>query len=199
MPLLSARHLPRHALLGSWQVLESEEWFRNRLQLHHEEEAALALVQGPKRLDWLAARYLIRLFAGMGPHTPCLKDVFGRPHLRDLPWRVSLSHTPGYAAVILSPVDCGIDIQITDSRMERLASKIRRSGGGCLDPGTFLCGVLAYPVGRERGIVQGPWPTTSRLQIQPSGRALFLRPNGWSDGRSDPFARGALQVLHDWL
>ncbi len=123
MPLRFARQLPQTALLGVWSIKETHDWFSARLQLASEEQEELDNLPERSRLDWMATRYLIHLFTGSSKRVPGAKDVFGRPFHPGTEYHLSLSHTRGYAAAILSPVATGIDIQIWDHRMHRVAHK----------------------------------------------------------------------------
>jgi len=51
------------------------------------------------------------------------KNDAGKPHLRDSPFHVSISHTVNYAAAIAHPAPCGIDVQRLVPQIRRLAPK----------------------------------------------------------------------------
>ena len=56
---------------------------------------------------------------------------------------ISLSHTEGYAAAVLSPLPCGIDIEAERTLSPAAASRIRASSSS-------LCPVVAISSGIER-------------------------------------------------
>lgn len=123
MPLRFARQIPHTALLGVWAIEENYAWFANSLVLTSDEKEEVDKLAERSRLDWMATRYLIHLFTGSTKRVSGAKDVFGRPYHPGTNYHLSLSHTKGYAAAILSPVATGIDIQSWDYRMHRVAHK----------------------------------------------------------------------------
>ncbi len=52
-----------------------------------------------------------------------IKDQFGKPHLENAQWHISISHSQNKAAVIASPKLVGIDIQNFVPRIDRIAHK----------------------------------------------------------------------------
>lgn len=123
MPLRFARQIPLTALLGVWSIREDFDWFAHRLVLTQEEQEEVTRLPERSRLDWMATRYLIHLFTGSTERVAGAKDVFGRPFHPGVDYHLSLSHTKGFAAAILSPAATGIDIQCWDHRMHRVAHK----------------------------------------------------------------------------
>ena len=123
MPLRFARQIPHIALLGAWAIQEDFEWFASRLVLTSVEIEEVDKLAERSRLDWMATRYLIHLFTGSTKRVSGAKDVFGRPYHPGTNYHLSLSHTKGYGAAILSTEATGIDIQSWDHRMHRVAHK----------------------------------------------------------------------------
>jgi len=123
MPLLYARKDRNRFLLGLWRTTETESWFRERLQVQPGEVAEEAALHPSRRLDWLSTRHLLHLLSGASERVPCLKDTFGKPFLEGQDTRISISHSHGWAAIILSPQAAGVDVQRWDQRLERLAAR----------------------------------------------------------------------------
>ena len=123
MSLQYARQIPHRALLGTRAIEEPVEWFAERLVLSREEADEVSRLPEKSRHDWMATRYLIHLFTGSRERVPARKDVFGRPFHPESGYHLSLSHTRGFGAAILSPSAAGIDIQRWDHRMHRVAHK----------------------------------------------------------------------------
>lgn len=123
MPLRYAQKNANHYLMGIWDTQEDESWFLNRLTLHPDEIEALPTLHPSRRRDWLSTRYLVHLLSGHTERIPCLKDTFGRPYFKDLATHISISHSGGLAAVILTGKHGGIDIQKWDARLKKLGSK----------------------------------------------------------------------------
>lgn len=129
MPLWEERHLPDGSQLGIWKIEEPESFFSERLALVEVEKAELAPLKGRRRLEWLASRYLIHNLLSDEPEwdrIPLQKDEFGKPHLYGSPLELSFSHTHEWAAVIISEVPVGIDIQVFVKKIGRLERKFMR-------------------------------------------------------------------------
>lgn len=111
--------------IAIWNIQESEDWFLAKLHLDKLEQGQLAAIKGHRRLEWLAARYLLSQMLG-GISGAMVKDEYGKPHLEHLPLHVSLSHSHGLAAVIVSNRLTGIDIQKLVAKIERIAHRVMR-------------------------------------------------------------------------
>ncbi|MDY5353442.1 MAG: 4'-phosphopantetheinyl transferase superfamily protein [Bacteroides pyogenes] len=78
-----------------------------------------------RRQEWLSVRVLLHVMcpsAGRIAYSP-----HGKPFLTDRSAFIGISHTKGYAAVILSPASAvGIDIERYSSRVDRVASRFLR-------------------------------------------------------------------------
>lgn len=135
MPLFLQRQLEPAGDLGIWQIDEPESYFRDLLDLLPEERAQVDLLMGRRRIEWLAGRYLLHLLSGREERGACLKDEFGKPHLENSPYQISISHSHGLAAVIAAPEAVGIDIQFLVPKIERIAYKFMRpEETACLHP-----------------------------------------------------------------
>ena len=109
-----------------------EATLRAGIPLTDAELADLALIRHPaQRTEWLACRVAVRRLveAQGGVYTGLYKDDYGKPHLRDLPWFISISHTGGWAAAVLHqsrPV--GIDIEPIRDQFQRVVPRILSPG-----------------------------------------------------------------------
>lgn len=109
-------------------ITENESTLQERLSLTISEQEDLAGISHPaQRIEWLACRVAIRqLVEAQGmPYGGLQKDEFGKPHLVDSPWHVSLSHTAGWAAAVLHrsrPV--GIDIEPIRDQFRRVVPRV---------------------------------------------------------------------------
>lgn len=124
--LLYHKILANRGEVGIWKIEESEDFFRNRLDLEASEAAQLSKIKGGKRVEWLASRYLLHKMSGRVKRGAFLKDEFGKPHLEDSDFEVSISHSNGMAAVIAAPMSIGVDIQKLVAKIERIAHKYMR-------------------------------------------------------------------------
>ncbi len=105
MPLIEHKHVGKNRL-GLWKIDGSESVFETRFP----EVAASLSVRHPRtQLQRYASRLLIHEMLGELPEV--WKDDHGKPHLRDLELEVSISHTEGYAAILLGEGKLGVDVQ----------------------------------------------------------------------------------------
>lgn len=109
-------------------ITEDEPTLRAGLRLTTSEQEDLAGISHPsQRIEWLACRGAIRqLVEAQGmPYQGLQKDEFGKPHLIDSPWHISLSHTGGWAAAVLHrsrPV--GIDVEPIREQFRRVVPRV---------------------------------------------------------------------------
>lgn len=124
MPLLFEQNMPYEGSLGVWRIKESEQELRNRLELFPDEIERLATIKGEgRRIEWLAARLLTHHLLGGDQRLPMVKDQYGKPYIEGLGRYISLSHSDEMAAVVVSNVPCGVDIQVPVEKIKRLAPK----------------------------------------------------------------------------
>ena len=140
MPLLFHRNRSPAGELGVWETTEAEAFFRSRLPLTTAEVAYMDSIPGAgRRKEWVASRYLLHRMSGREVRGAVFKDEYGKPHLADSDWQISLSHTRRYVAVIAGPELCGVDIQVLVPKIERLAPKFMRpEESASLQPATRL-------------------------------------------------------------
>lgn len=123
MPLYLQQSLENIGVLGLWQLLEPESWFRQHLKLYPEEQMELDLLKGHRRLEWLASRHLLHTLYKDMDRVPCLKDSYGKPYLAGMPDHISFSHSHDLVAAIYSPQVVGIDVQYAVPRITSLRHK----------------------------------------------------------------------------
>lgn len=130
MPILLSRHPYPGAVFGLWLIEEPEEWFRADLPLSAAELEEYAGLKGIRRMEWLAARWLLHKLSGRALRLPLAKDAFSKPFFPDAAYlRCSLSHSQGVVGALLEqvdvprPADGGCDIQVMVEKMRRIAPK----------------------------------------------------------------------------
>ena len=126
MPLLLQQNLQSAGELGLWRITEPEDWFFDQLDLEKTEYAQFDVIKGRKRVEWLAVRKLVHQMSGRNYRGAFIKDEFGKPHLENSPFQISISHSWNLAAAIAAPLAVGIDIQRLVGKIERLAHKFIR-------------------------------------------------------------------------
>lgn len=115
---------------GIWKIEETADELLAMLAMQTDKERFAAGLQSLKsdkrKLEWLAVRVLLATLAG-ADKVICYHPS-GRPYLEDGSASISISHTQGYAAVILGPErgDVAIDIEQYAERVRRLYTKFMR-------------------------------------------------------------------------
>jgi 4'-phosphopantetheinyl transferase len=123
MPLYSTENIGQKGKLALWAIEEDEDWFLSRIELSEAEGQKLAKIKGRKRIEWLAARYLVHYMTGHQLRVPLQKDQFGKPFLPGVEMELSISHSQQLAAALIAPPNLGIDIQKLVPKLERLMHK----------------------------------------------------------------------------
>ena len=120
MPLLVKHSLP---LWGIWKIEESSD---ELLRLLENKQPYYSFVTDTmteaRKCEWLAARVLVKQLLGFEPDIS-YTDA-GAPFLVGLSKRISISHTKGFAAVILSDNPAaGIDIEYMSDRVKKILNR----------------------------------------------------------------------------
>lgn len=123
MPLKIYHTIEPEGEIGIWNILESEDYFLSKLDLTKVEFEYFSKIKGRRRTEWLAVRYLLHFMSGRETRGAIIKDEYGKPHLKNSEWHISISHSQNKAAVIASPKLVGIDIQNFVPRIDRIAHK----------------------------------------------------------------------------
>ena len=118
--LLQKYHSP---LWGIWKIEESWEEMLCRLEQQHTYLPFLNQRKSESRkTEWLAVRLLIKELTGNEMAVSYHDN--GSPYLPDSSLHISISHTKGFAAVLLSPnKPVGIDIEYCSERIHRIKSR----------------------------------------------------------------------------
>ncbi len=126
MPIEVHKNIEPAGELGIWKIEEDESFFLQQLHLTVEEQQQLAAIKGRKRIEWLAVRHLLHQMSGREIRGAVLKDEFGKPHLENSDWHISISHSHEMAAAIAAPAPVGVDIQFLVEKIARIAHKFMR-------------------------------------------------------------------------
>lgn len=112
---------------GVWKMDESVEELLALLPDPDPYEQALQrFTAAHRRLEWLSVRVL--LYQLLREMKEIGYEPSGKPYLTDRSRFLSISHTKGYVAVILSPVsEVGIDIEQYGQRVHKVAHKFMRA------------------------------------------------------------------------
>jgi len=109
-------------IVAVWKIDESEEELLKMLPVNDEIESKLNLFQNQsRRLEWLASRVLLYKYTAI---VPLVKyNEIGQPYISGLNKNISISHTAGYAAIVISDSSAGIDIEHPKERVLRVAER----------------------------------------------------------------------------
>ena len=121
MPLFLTHTAP---LWGIWKIEESSDALFALLQNGEEYVSQLAEIHTEhRRQEWLASRMLLQTL------TSCPARIAyhpnGAPYLPDSPLYISISHTRGYASVLLQECPAaGIDIEYRSDRVRKIRRRL---------------------------------------------------------------------------
>ncbi len=120
MPLLLTYKEP---VVGIWQMDETPEELWSMLDYHADYVSFISQIRTEHRKkEWLAVRVLLKEL--LGEETLIAYSPNGAPYLPDKDVNISISHTKGYVAVILSDVaPVGIDIEYRNDRILKIKRK----------------------------------------------------------------------------
>lgn len=107
-----------------YQVTEPLDFFREKINLSESEMSYFSAKRHPERQkESYAARYALHLAMNQQNRVFLETDPYGKPYLVGSESFISLSHTSGYVAAVVSPHPCGIDIQRFDTKILNLGAK----------------------------------------------------------------------------
>ena len=105
--------------IGVWKIEEDLAFFEELFHGHPD------ISSEKRRLQWFASRHLANLM--LGQPDIIVNDDTGKPNFKNSAVNISLSHTTGYAAVIISKqFAVGIDVEAVHPKVERIAHKFLR-------------------------------------------------------------------------
>lgn len=125
--LFRSQNLPNGALCGIWKIEESIELLRANLSSDTLSDVRFANIKNKVRQqEWLAVRCLLKELCK--EEKQVLYTATGRPYVSDSSFHLSISHTKGYASVLLHPTcEVGIDIEQRSERAMKLKERFLNS------------------------------------------------------------------------
>lgn len=124
MPVSKIEWTKQQSGWALWHITESEEVLAKLLV---PEVCPPDIVSKLKRLEWMAARLLLRTLveeAGL-TYNGLHKDEFGKPYLKDNVHQISLSHSyPLVAAQIDRFHPVGVDVEQTKEKLLKIAHRV---------------------------------------------------------------------------
>jgi phosphopantetheinyl transferase len=118
MPVFFQQNIDESTKLAIWKIEEEEAFFLPHVPLQRE------ITHPHKRLQHLAARYLLKyLFADFPVDLIKIADT-RKPYLEDEAYHFSISHCGDYAAAIVSKTKrVGVDIEVPTPKVEKIKHK----------------------------------------------------------------------------
>ena len=147
MPLLFKHTRP---LFGVWKIEETSDELLSMLALRSEYLPFLQHIKTEKRRqEWLASRVLLKELSGSELLIAYHED--GAPYLLDSAYHLSISHTNGYAAVLLQEQPAaGIDIEYYSTRILKIRSRFMSpEEDASVDPDNAVKHLLVYWCAKE--------------------------------------------------
>src|SRR3954462_15733426 len=112
MPVFYQQTIDRHTKLGIWKIEESESFFLETVPLQKE------ITHPHKRLQHLAARYLLKYLFPDFPYEEMLIANTQKPYLLNEQYHFSISHSGDYAAALVSSDHrAGIDVEMVSAKI----------------------------------------------------------------------------------
>ena len=125
MPLLSSTLESNHAAVAIWQ-LQAHEDLAALASGHGLDLEAVEEIRHPQRQRESTAGRLALYEAGKAlglSLTQLHKDEFGKPHISNEGYAVSITHSADYAAALVTRQQCGIDVEPIRPKLNRVCSK----------------------------------------------------------------------------
>ena len=128
MPLIRLQKINDNSWLGLWRVEEEIEWFFDQVDLTKEDTSELSKISNEiKKLEWLSTRTIMKvLVEEMGmKYMGIIKDIHGKPFLRERSFPISVSHSyPYVSAIIHKDKEVGIDLEkLKNDKIQRISKK----------------------------------------------------------------------------
>ena len=111
--------------IAIWQITESMSKLLKDFELNKNEKSEFGKFKNKqRRLQWLVSRILINKLLNVTEKIVVVYDEYGKPHLQNSEYKISISHSRNYVAIILSKkYNIAIDIEILESRIEKISKK----------------------------------------------------------------------------
>lgn len=109
--------------LSVWKITEQlDELLKGFDWTENEKRELSGFKNEHRRLQWLCSRILLRQL--ISEKREIVYDGYGKPSLLNSPYKISISHSKNFVAVIVSKKqDVGIDIEVLADRIEKIAKK----------------------------------------------------------------------------
>lgn len=123
MALLLREYIADDCLMGIWNITESYDELKSKVNLSPEEIAILSSFSNHSRkMEWLSVRVLLRELTGK--ELTIIYNGHRKPFIKGNTYHISISHSKNFSSVLLSrSKKVGIDLEFMSHRIERIAHK----------------------------------------------------------------------------
>ena len=122
MPIVFSRNKGEESVVAVWKIDESEEELSGIIPFTSGMKPSLSkLHNSSRRLEWLASRALLYQITGSVPQVEYNES--GQPYIPNLDKNISITHTVGYAAIVVGKSTTGIDIECPSERILRVSER----------------------------------------------------------------------------
>lgn len=125
MPIIEREYIGDHGILGVWEITESLGELLNMIQFSPEDVKIFKKFKNKSRQKhWLSYRLAIREILGEEKNLEFSYDEHGKLHIANYHYKLSVSHSGNYSAVIISNKhNVGIDMEKITNRINELEDK----------------------------------------------------------------------------
>ncbi|MFM9944399.1 MAG: 4'-phosphopantetheinyl transferase family protein [Bacteroidia bacterium] len=135
MPLIN-KHKHPLGTIALWHITESPEQLQAMLTI----DEFVPFKTERRNTHWLAARLALQEAIG-NSSSKIIKNNQGKPFLADKDGHISITHSGNMSAAIFNTTNsCGIDLELFDSRITRIAHKFTTHAENWLFPEKFKTG-----------------------------------------------------------
>jgi 4'-phosphopantetheinyl transferase len=127
MPISLIEHLNSDCTWALWNITETSETLKSWCILADEDALSLQKISHPSKLaESMACRLALQKIIENWneKYQGIYKDIYNKPHLIDLPYHISISHTQGYGiAIVHRKKTVGIDMEPVREKVKNIAVK----------------------------------------------------------------------------
>ena len=121
MALVYKHQLSESSFVAIWQSDEDWQKYTDPLNLSDVDKNLLSSMKAFRQKEWLNSRMAFK--NTLGKDITLVKDEFGKPWIKDDDTYISISHSEDKVAIIYHQNKVGIDIQIQQEKIIKLAPK----------------------------------------------------------------------------
>ena len=123
MPLILHKNITNDCILGIWEMSENADELIQKLRITVNELAIYKkLSNQKKKLEWACSRMLLEQLTKRKDYQ-IIHNEYRKPLIKNSSLNISVSHSYHYLTIIISPYETGIDIELIQPKIKRVAEK----------------------------------------------------------------------------